>query len=97
MFLNYLGNYIPNEWTETKGCVHCVDNDIQLSEAQSKWPQVLMGVFVEKPTPFLSSVLDKLTNLNYPHELIDLFVHTTVSIRRSLYRLRAWLQFNNYF
>lgn len=44
----------------------------------SEYPVVLIAIFVEKPMPFLEEMLKKVTNLDYPKDKIDLFVHNQV-------------------
>lgn len=32
MYLNYLGNYVPNTWNYERGCSHCNDDVLDLSQ-----------------------------------------------------------------
>lgn len=32
MYLNYLGNYVPNTWNYEHGCSHCTDDVLDLSQ-----------------------------------------------------------------
>lgn len=41
----------------------------------TKYPKVLLGVFIEKPTPFLEEFFGRLLDMNYPKSKIDLYVH----------------------
>lgn len=78
-FLNFLGNYVPNQYNEAKGCIHCYERLRDLPEKTSEWPKVLVGLFVMSPTPFLAeAVLKSLNNLNYPKNLIHLLVYNKV-------------------
>ena len=38
-----------------------------------------MGLFIEKPTPFIPEFLTRMMQLDYPKKRIDLLVHNTVS------------------
>jgi hypothetical protein len=48
--------------------------------AQPKdYPTVVIGVFIEQPTPFFEEFLAKLHGLNYPKDKIHLFIHNAVT------------------
>ncbi|XP_069739277.1 LOW QUALITY PROTEIN: multifunctional procollagen lysine hydroxylase and glycosyltransferase LH3-like [Phaenicophaeus curvirostris] len=76
LHLNYLGNYVPAGWNEG-GCGDC-DSDLRPLEGvpDEELPWVLVGVFVEQPTPFLSRFLQRLLTLNYPRSRLGLFFTT---------------------
>lgn len=42
-------------------------------------PIILIGIFIEQPTPFLSQFFLRLRNLHYPKQRIQLFIHNHVS------------------
>lgn len=42
-------------------------------------PTVLVGVFIEQPTPFLSLFFQRLLRLHYPRKRMRLFIHNHVS------------------
>ncbi|XP_043932935.1 multifunctional procollagen lysine hydroxylase and glycosyltransferase LH3 isoform X2 [Protopterus annectens] len=74
--LNYLGNYVPNAWTFEEGCGTCDNNLLDLSQLQDEeYPRVLIGVFIEQPTPFIPEFLERLPSLDYPLSKISLFIH----------------------
>ncbi|MBN3313009.1 PLOD3 dioxygenase, partial [Atractosteus spatula] len=74
--LNYLGNYVPTAWTHETGCGICDDDLLDLSDlTDEELPTVLIGVFIEQPTPFLPEFLERLTTMNYPTEKLRLFIH----------------------
>ncbi|XP_058038161.1 multifunctional procollagen lysine hydroxylase and glycosyltransferase LH3 [Ahaetulla prasina] len=74
--LNYLGNYIPNGWTYEGGCEVCDDDLLDLSDVpEESYPRVLLGVFIEKPIPFLPQFLQRLLTLDYPYSHLRLFIH----------------------
>ncbi|XP_007555643.1 procollagen-lysine,2-oxoglutarate 5-dioxygenase 2 isoform X2 [Poecilia formosa] len=74
MYLNYLGNYVPNAWNYEHGCSHCDDDLLDLSQLH-EYPDVLVGVFIEQPTPFLPEFFQRLLTLDYPKDKLKLFVH----------------------
>lgn len=78
-FLNYLGNYLPNQWNFKDGCVTCTDDTFSLdSHKEEEYPKILMGVFIEKPTPFIPEFLRRIMLQDYPKKHIDLLIHNVV-------------------
>lgn len=43
------------------------------------YPRVLLGVFIDKPTPFIEEFLAKVTALDYPPKKVSLFLYNNVS------------------
>uniref|UniRef100_A0A6Q2Y988 procollagen-lysine 5-dioxygenase n=1 Tax=Esox lucius TaxID=8010 RepID=A0A6Q2Y988_ESOLU len=74
IYLNYLGNYIPNAWNYERGCGVCNHNMVDLSQLK-EYPTVLVGVFIQQPTPFLSEFFHRLVTLDYPKDKLKIFVH----------------------
>ncbi|KAM7369852.1 hypothetical protein PAMP_011142 [Pampus punctatissimus] len=74
IYLNYLANYVPNAWNYEHGCSHCNDDVVDLSQLQA-YPNVLVGVFIEQPTPFLPEFFQRLLTLDYPKDKLKVFVH----------------------
>ena len=54
-------------------------SEIYLQEED--FPTVLIGLFIEQPTPFLKSFFEKVVELDYPKQKIDLLIHNSVSSR----------------
>ncbi|MEJ1272422.1 procollagen-lysine 2-oxoglutarate 5-dioxygenase 3 [Cricetulus griseus] len=74
--LNYLGNYIPRFWTFETGCTVCDEGLRSLKGiGDEALPTVLVGVFIEQPTPFLSLFFLRLLRLRYPQKRMRLFIH----------------------
>ncbi|XP_074831725.1 procollagen-lysine,2-oxoglutarate 5-dioxygenase 1 isoform X2 [Carettochelys insculpta] len=74
--LNYLGNYIPRVWTFETGCTVCDEGLRSLTGFKDDTlPLVLIGIFIEQPTPFLSQFFLRLQNLQYPKKCTQLFIH----------------------
>ncbi|XP_023555160.1 procollagen-lysine,2-oxoglutarate 5-dioxygenase 1 [Octodon degus] len=74
--LNYLGNYIPRFWTFETGCTVCDEGLRSLKGfGDEALPPVLVGVFIEQPTPFLSLFFQRLLRLHYPRSQMRLFIH----------------------
>lgn len=55
-----------------------------LSLQDEALPNVLVGVFIEQPTPFLSLFFQRLLRLHYPRKRLRLFIHNHVSSRLSV-------------
>ncbi|XP_061128081.1 procollagen-lysine,2-oxoglutarate 5-dioxygenase 1 isoform X1 [Syngnathus typhle] len=73
--LNYLGNYIPNAWTFEMGCTVCRDDLLPLENLkENEYPLVMMGIFIQQPTPFLSVFFERLVKLQYPKNRLKLFI-----------------------
>lgn len=73
--MNYLGNYIPNSWTFESGCTICHENLRPLSALkESEYPLVLIGIFIQQPTPFVSVFFERLLKLQYPKDRLKLFI-----------------------
>ncbi|POI24413.1 hypothetical protein CIB84_011837, partial [Bambusicola thoracicus] len=74
--LNYLGNYIPQIWTFETGCTVCDEGLRSLTDIKDEaLPMILIGIFIEQPTPFLSQFFLRLRNLHYPKQRIQIFIH----------------------
>ncbi|XP_030041541.1 procollagen-lysine,2-oxoglutarate 5-dioxygenase 1 isoform X1 [Microcaecilia unicolor] len=83
--LNYLANYIPNTWTFETGCTVCGENIRNLTELkEDSFPFVVIGIFIELPTPFVSQLFKWLENLVYPKEQIQLFIYNQEPHHQSL-------------
>ncbi|KAJ0036153.1 hypothetical protein NQD34_004830 [Periophthalmus magnuspinnatus] len=72
--INYLGNYIPNTWTFETGCTVCGQDLLPLSSLKVA-PLVLIGVFIEQPTPFVSVFFERLVKLQYSKDRLQLFIY----------------------
>ncbi|XP_041859069.1 procollagen-lysine,2-oxoglutarate 5-dioxygenase 1 isoform X1 [Melanotaenia boesemani] len=74
--INYLGNYIPNVWTFETGCTVC-DKDLCSLAAlkESEYPLVLIGIFIQQPTPFVTVFFERLLKLQYPKNRLKLFIY----------------------
>ena len=42
-------------------------------------PTVMMGIFVEQPTPFLREFFENIAALDYPKQRMDVLIHSAVS------------------
>ena len=74
--LNSLGNYLAKSWVKDKGCLACNENSFDTIELKAEnAPTISLALFIEWPTAFISSFLEKISNLNYPKKSIHLFVH----------------------
>uniref|UniRef100_A0A672JKM5 Procollagen-lysine,2-oxoglutarate 5-dioxygenase 1 n=1 Tax=Salarias fasciatus TaxID=181472 RepID=A0A672JKM5_SALFA len=73
--INYLGNYIPNIWTFEGGCSVCDENLQSLPGGDSDHPLVMVGVFIQQPTPFVTVFFERLLQLQYPKNRLKLFIY----------------------
>lgn len=78
--INYLGNYIPNLWTFESGCTICKENLRPLSGLQEgEYPVVVIGIFIQQPTPFVTVFFERLLKLKYPKNRLQLFIYNQES------------------
>ncbi|XP_048097558.1 procollagen-lysine,2-oxoglutarate 5-dioxygenase 1 isoform X2 [Alosa alosa] len=73
--INYLGNYIPNLWTFETGCTVCSEDLRPLTGLkETEYPLVVVGIFIQQPTPFVSVFFERLLKLKYPKNRLRLFI-----------------------
>jgi procollagen-lysine,2-oxoglutarate 5-dioxygenase len=60
-----------------------IKQGLDAAEQLSQWPNVTMGIFIEKPTPFLREFFQKINKLNYPKEKISVVIHNNVDYHKS--------------
>ncbi|XP_021950567.1 procollagen-lysine,2-oxoglutarate 5-dioxygenase 1 [Folsomia candida] len=83
--LNSYGNYLPTNWNEESGCASCWDEMTTLADIkEDDLKPVLIGVFIERPTPFLEEFLHKITLLDYPKKKVHFFLHNNVEYHSKL-------------
>ena len=63
--LNYYGNYLTPTLPQDKVTL----------DGSKPWPTITMGIFIERPTPFMEEFFIDLDNLNYDKSRIHLFIH----------------------
>uniref|UniRef100_A0A3B4Y137 Procollagen-lysine,2-oxoglutarate 5-dioxygenase 1 n=1 Tax=Seriola lalandi dorsalis TaxID=1841481 RepID=A0A3B4Y137_SERLL len=89
--INYLGNYIPNTWTFESGCTVCqedlrpltISHNILINlydagvffQQESEYPLVVIGIFIQQPTPFVTVFFERLLKLQYPKNRLKLFIY----------------------
>lgn len=77
--LNRLGNYIGRAYSNKDGCIICHEDKIKLDQENvNEWPDVTVGLFIEKPTPFLREFFVKFSQLNYPKSKMTVLIHNNV-------------------
>ena len=74
LHLNSLGNYLSKSWTLSQGCNTCQ----QIPETSVSGINLLLGIFIERPTPFLTEFFEDISRLDFPKENITLFIHSLV-------------------
>ncbi|XP_053547507.1 procollagen-lysine,2-oxoglutarate 5-dioxygenase 1 [Bombina bombina] len=73
--LNYMGNYVPRVWTFESGCNICDEGLRKLTGLEEdSFPLVVIGVFIEQPTPFVSEFFKRLNNMDYPKKRLQLYI-----------------------
>ncbi|KAJ3586291.1 hypothetical protein NHX12_012691 [Muraenolepis orangiensis] len=78
--VNYLGNYIPMVWTFESGCTVCHQDQRPLAGIQeSAFPLVMIGIFIQQPTPFVTVFFERLLTLQYPKNRLQLFIYNQES------------------
>uniref|UniRef100_A0A5K3G147 Fe2OG dioxygenase domain-containing protein n=1 Tax=Mesocestoides corti TaxID=53468 RepID=A0A5K3G147_MESCO len=83
--LNSLCNYLLRAWSPETGCLICDEEKLDLSYlAQADYPVVQLTVLINQPTPFLEVFFERLANLTYPKNRIDLVTHCTIEKQKSV-------------
>ncbi|XP_028650523.1 procollagen-lysine,2-oxoglutarate 5-dioxygenase 2 isoform X2 [Erpetoichthys calabaricus] len=93
--LNFLANYIPNAWNFKSGCGIC-DNDLFDLSKVKEYPTVTIGIFIEQATPFVPEFFQRLLNLDYTKEKINIFLHNN-EVYHEKHTQRFWEQNRNAF
>ncbi|XP_041801818.1 procollagen-lysine,2-oxoglutarate 5-dioxygenase 1 isoform X1 [Chelmon rostratus] len=74
--INYLGNYIPNTWTFETGCTVCHEELHHLKALkESEYPLVVIGIFIQQLTPFVTVFFERLLKLQYPKNRLKLLIY----------------------
>ncbi|KAM3178665.1 hypothetical protein ACTXT7_002082 [Hymenolepis weldensis] len=83
--LNSLSNYLVRSWSPEFGCQICDEEklDIVLLN-KDDYPIVQMTVMLTQPTPFLDVFFERLGNLTYPKNRIDLVTYCAVDKQKRI-------------
>ncbi|XP_059152546.1 procollagen-lysine,2-oxoglutarate 5-dioxygenase 1-like isoform X2 [Physella acuta] len=74
-----LANYLADGWTSNSGCLSCTEDLLDLSNLkEADYPTVMVGLFVEYPTPFVREFFDRVAALKYPKDKMDIYIHYSV-------------------
>ena len=76
--LNTLGNYLARSHHLEAGCLACGENRLEVSSLL-EIPRVVLAIFIEKPTPFMTEFWEKISALMYYKPAMDLYIHNAVS------------------
>eukprot|EP00794_Sanderia_malayensis_P015035 gene15035-16588_t len=91
LYLNTLGNYLAKSWTFDNGCMACSEDTFNLKDFKDEdYPKVLVALFIEKPTPFVPAYLERVAQLDYPKNKIDVFIHNIDSYHSK--DVDSWLE-----
>lgn len=77
--LNNFGNYLAGAYVKRE-CRVC--KELRLELVEDDLPNVMLALFIEKPTPFVKEFMEKIYNLNYPKENLHLFIHNNVAYHK---------------
>lgn len=83
--LNRLANYIPDGWRPDHECPACIAK----KDTPSGADKVTIGVFVDGQTPFLSSMLNRLSSLDYDQQYLSIFVYNNHESNEPI--IKDWL------
>ncbi|KAM7543296.1 hypothetical protein Aperf_G00000010617 [Anoplocephala perfoliata] len=77
---NSLSNYLVRAWSPETGCQICDEERLDISRLnKSDYPIIQLSVMVTQPTPFLEVFFERLANLTYPKNRIDLVTYCPVA------------------
>ncbi|XP_064610381.1 procollagen-lysine,2-oxoglutarate 5-dioxygenase 1-like isoform X2 [Liolophura sinensis] len=80
---NRMAAYLTEGWTPTGGCKLCKEDTISLEGLKEEdFPTVMMGIFIERPTPFITEFFWNIGNLTYPKQKIDIIIHNAHEYHR---------------
>ncbi|OQV13853.1 Procollagen-lysine,2-oxoglutarate 5-dioxygenase 3 [Hypsibius exemplaris] len=71
--LNSMANYLAGSRTKTD-CLICSENNFKIADLPTP-PTLQLGIFIERPTPFLPEFFARILAQDYPKEHIHLFIH----------------------
>lgn len=74
--LNSLGNYLALAWNQDDQCTSCWEDNLEF-KALLEVPQVVLAIYITRPTPFLEEYFTKIFALAYPRNKIDLFIYNS--------------------
>ncbi|PIK40153.1 hypothetical protein BSL78_23007 [Apostichopus japonicus] len=81
LYLNQLGNYLANYWTQDKGCLACGEERIDLRTIEeTEYPVVMLALFIEQQTPFIDEYFKNIEDFNYPKNKMHLYIHVNVML-----------------
>jgi procollagen-lysine,2-oxoglutarate 5-dioxygenase len=73
--LNQYGNYLAGTYAYNE----CrIGHDQPISEHDASQHTIFLGLFIEKPTPFLEEFFEKIKALDYPKNKMYMFIHNVV-------------------
>ncbi len=76
--LNSLTNYIPKAWNTDDHCTSCWEDTLDFEQDLTETPYVVLGLFIEKPTPFLEEWFNKISQLDYDKSKMTVFIHNAI-------------------
>uniref|UniRef100_A0A914W011 procollagen-lysine 5-dioxygenase n=1 Tax=Plectus sambesii TaxID=2011161 RepID=A0A914W011_9BILA len=76
-YLDYLGNYLGNNWNSKTGCVACNEHKLNVDALSNggQLPLVTLAIFISRPIPFLTEFFAHIARLDYPADRLHLYLH----------------------
>uniref|UniRef100_A0A672P6Z4 Procollagen-lysine,2-oxoglutarate 5-dioxygenase 1 n=1 Tax=Sinocyclocheilus grahami TaxID=75366 RepID=A0A672P6Z4_SINGR len=65
--------------TKVKPFTVMIQNSYDLLISSSEYPVVVIGIFIQQPTPFVTVFFERLLNLKYPKNRLQLFIYNQES------------------
>ncbi len=56
---------------------------------ESEYPGVVIGIFIQQPTPFVTAFFERLLNLKYPKNRLQLFIYNQVKYYVQIYNYNS--------
>lgn len=81
LHLNGIGNYLAKSWAEGKGCRDCVTLE---EKGNIAYEHLLIGIFIEVPTPFLEEFFEDVFHLEIDKRNTSVIIHNAVKFHDNL-------------
>lgn len=65
-------------WIILSGHFYSVDTELVVLLQESEYPGVVIGIFIQQPTPFVTVFFERLLRLQYPKNRLKLFIYNQV-------------------
>ena len=72
IYLNHLENYVAGGYNKRTGCQKC---QIEVKGEMKDYPTITLAVIIGKAVPYVEEFFEKVAELNFPKNNIDLFIY----------------------